>query len=290
MTSVPYEVVDVFTEAPFTGNPLAVVFGAEGLETAQLQAIAREFNLSETVFVLPPGQPGATYRARIFTPAAELPFAGHPSVGAAVTVVRRGLVPAAGQVVQECGAGLLPLVVREGRATLAGGAPTVGPELPAGPLLAVVGLAGSDLAGPPPRTAGCGLEFPFLPVRPEALARAAVDPAAAREHQIGAVSVFAWDARNRVARARVFVPGLGVPEDPATGSAALGLGVWLVASGLLPGDGESAYLVRQGGELGRPSRLEGTVTAEAGVAVSATVTGSVVPIARGEIAVPPPPG
>jgi trans-2,3-dihydro-3-hydroxyanthranilate isomerase len=290
MTSVPYEVVDVFTEAPFTGNPLAVVFGAEALETVQLQAIAREFNLSETVFVLPPSQSGATYRARIFTPAAEIPFAGHPSVGAAVTVVRRGLAPAAVGVVQECGAGLLPLTVEEGRATLTGGAPTVGPELPAGPLLAAVGLSGSDLAGPPPRTAGCGLDFPFLPVRPEALARAAVDPAAAREHQVGRVSVVAWDARNRVAQARVFVPDLGVVEDPATGSAALGLGVWLVASGLLPGDGESAYLVRQGSELGRPSRLDGTVTAEDGVAVSATVTGSVVPIARGEIAVPPPPG
>jgi trans-2,3-dihydro-3-hydroxyanthranilate isomerase len=286
--SLPYEVVDVFTDRPFTGNPLAVVFDAERLETAQLQAIAAEFHLSETVFLLPPGQPGATYRARIFTPVAELPFAGHPSVGAAVTAVRRGLVPAAGTVIQECGAGLLPLVVRGDRATLTGGTPTLGPELPAGPLLAAVGLAGPELAGPAPRVAGCGLEFPFLLVRPEAVPRAGVDPVAAREHGVSEVSVFAWDPAARVAHARVFVPGLGVPEDPATGSAALGLGVWLVGSGLLPGEGESSYLVRQGEEIGRPSRLAGTVSAAGGAAVSATVTGSVVPIAHGEIAVPPP--
>jgi trans-2,3-dihydro-3-hydroxyanthranilate isomerase len=287
VTHLPYEVVDVFTDRPFAGNPLAVVFGGQRLAARQLQAVAGEFNLSETVFVLPPTQPGATYRARIFTPAAELPFAGHPSVGAAVTVVRRGMAPATGGVVQECGAGLLPLAVDGDRATLTGGSPTIGPELPVGPLLAAVGLTAADLAGPPPRAAGCGLEFPFLPVRSEALARAAVDSAAARSHRVSQVSVVAWDPDRRLARVRVFVPGLGVPEDPATGSAALGLGVWLVASGLLPADGESAYLVSQGVELGRPSRLAGTVTAAGGVAVSATVTGAVVPIARGEIAIPP---
>lgn len=299
MTRLPYEVVDVFTDRPFAGNPLAVVFDADGLATEQLQLIAREFQLSETVFVLPPTAPGATYLARIFTPVAELPFAGHPSVGAAVTVVRRGTAPGAGgtsgaggafgAVVQECGAGLLPVAVQDGRGTLTGGTPTVGPELAPEPLLAAAGLAPADLAGPAPRVAGCGLEFPFLPVRPAAVARAAVQPAVAREHGVTQVSVFAWAAESREAHARVFVPGLGVSEDPATGSAALGLGVWLVTSGLLPADGESSYLVRQGIELGRPSLLAGTVTAEAGSVVAATVTGAVVPVARGEIAVPPPP-
>lgn len=294
MSSLPYEVVDVFTDQPFTGNPLAVVFDADQLASEQLQAVAREFNLSETVFLLPPTRPGASYRARIFTPTTELPFAGHPSVGAAVTAVRRGLVSAdagaggrGAAVVQECGAGLLPLTVADGRATLTGGTPTVGPELPAGPLLAAVSLTEPDLAGPAPRAAGCGLEFPFLAVRPAAVARATVDPAATRAHGIPQVSVVGWDPASRTAHARVFVTGLGVPEDPATGSAALGLGVWLVAAGLLPPDGESAYGVRQGSELGRPSRLDCTVTARSGAAVSATVTGSVVPIARGEIALPP---
>ncbi|HLV58335.1 MAG TPA: PhzF family phenazine biosynthesis protein [Natronosporangium sp.] len=286
MQVVPYEVVDVFTDRPFAGNPLAVVFDAGHLDGAQMQAIAAEFHLSETVFVLPPTSPAATYRARIFTPAAEIPFAGHPSVGAAVTAVARGLAPA-GRVVQECGAGLLPLTVSgDGRATLTGGTPTLGQPRDPGPLLAAVGLPAAAHRGPAPRTAGCGLEFPFLPVAADAVAAAALDPAAARAHAVDRVCVVSWDASRREAHVRVFVPGLGVPEDPATGSAALGLGVWLVGSGLLPPDGESAYSVRQGAEIGRPSRLECTVTAAAGAAVSATVTGQVVPVARGEIAVP----
>ena len=286
MRSLEYEIVDVFTDRPFTGNPLAVVFGADGLSAAQMQALAVEFNLSETVFVLPPSAPEATYRARIFTPAAELPFAGHPRVGAAVTQMRAGAF-GAGRVVQECGAGLLPVVVDDsGTARLSGGTATVGPELDPAPLLAVASLTADDYAGPAPRMCGCGLEFAFLPVHPDALARARGDAAAARAHGVRDVCVFAWDPATRSSRTRVFVPGLGVPEDPATGSAALGFGVWLVTSGLLPADGESAYTVTQGVEMGRPSTLECTVTAAGGTVTAATVTGSVVPIARGAIRVP----
>jgi trans-2,3-dihydro-3-hydroxyanthranilate isomerase len=306
MSKLSYEIVDVFTDRPFTGNPLAVVFGAQGLASEQMQALAREFHLSETVFVLPPtpagAQGGATYRARIFTPEAELPFAGHPSVGAAVTVLRTGAaaaLPGSGaaalsgsagptQVTQECGAGLLPIqVYAEGRATLTGGTPTLGPELAPGPLLAAVGLAEADFVGPAPRVAGCGLEFPFLAVRPDAVPRARGHADAAARAGLDSVSVFSWDAGTRTAHTRVFVPGMGVPEDPATGSAALGFGVWLVASGLLPGDGDSSYVVRQGIELHRPSTLECVVTASGGVATGATVTGAVVAVASGEIAVPP---
>ncbi|MFE9689048.1 PhzF family phenazine biosynthesis protein [Micromonospora sp. NPDC005806] len=286
MSTLAYEIVDVFTDRPFAGNPLAVVFGAEGLATEQMQALALEFNLSETVFVLPPTRVGATYRARIFTPADELPFAGHPSVGAAVTASRRGLFEA-GRVTQECGAGVLPIEVTATGATLTGGTPTLGPELDPEPLLEMVGLTAADHAGPAPRVAGCGLEFPYLPVHPDAVARARMNAAAAERYGVEHVSVFSWDAATQTAHARVFVPGLGVPEDPATGSAALGLGVWLVASGLLPGEGSSGYAVRQGVEINRPSALACTVTAAAGVALGATVSGQVVPVARGEIAVPP---
>ena len=286
MSTLAYEIVDVFTDRPFAGNPLAVVFGAEALATEQMQALALEFNLSETVFVLPPTQVGATYRARIFTPVEELPFAGHPSVGAAVTASRRGMF-GVGQVTQECGAGVLPVEVTASGATLTGGSPTLGPELDPEPLLEIAGLDAADHAGPAPRVAGCGLEFPYLPVHPEAVARARVDPAAAERYGVAHVSVFSWDATAQTAHARVFVPGIGVPEDPATGSAALGLGVWLVASGLLPGDGRSDYAVRQGVEMNRPSALTCTVTAAQGVAIGATVYGQVMPVARGEIAVPP---
>ncbi|MEU5786357.1 PhzF family phenazine biosynthesis protein [Micromonospora purpureochromogenes] len=286
MSTLAYEIVDVFTDRPFAGNPLAVVFGAEGLATEQMQALALEFNLSETVFVLPPTQVGATYRARIFTPAAELPFAGHPSVGAAVTASRRGMF-GVGSITQECGAGVLPIEVGETGATLTGGTPTLGPELDPEPLLEMAGLTADDHAGPAPRVAGCGLEFPYLPVRPDAVARAKVNAAAAERYGVEHVSVFSWDAETQTAHARVFVPGLGVPEDPATGSAALGLGVWLVASGLLPGEGRSGYAVRQGIEIHRPSALACTVTAADGAAVGATVSGQVMAVARGEILVPP---
>ncbi|GAA3737517.1 PhzF family phenazine biosynthesis protein [Micromonospora maritima] len=286
MSTLAYEIVDVFTDRPFAGNPLAVVFGAESLATEQMQALAQEFNLSETVFVLAPTQAGATYRARIFTPVDELPFAGHPSVGAAVTASRRGVF-GVGRVTQECGAGVLPIEVTATGATLTGGTPTLGPELDPEPLLEMVGLTATDHAGPPPRVAGCGLEFPYLPVRPDAVARARLNAAAAERYGVEHVSLFSWDADAQTAHARVFVPGLGVPEDPATGSAALGLGVWLVASGLLPGEGRSAYGVRQGVEINRPSSLTCTVTASGGTAVGATVSGQVMPVARGEITVPP---
>jgi trans-2,3-dihydro-3-hydroxyanthranilate isomerase len=281
MRSLSYEIVDVFTDRPFAGNPLAVVFDAEDLSRDQMQALAREFHLSETVFALPPTVEGATYRARIFTPEAEIPFAGHPSVGVAVTLMNRALVQP-GPVRQECGAGVLPIEVEaDGRARLTGGTPTVGPELDPAPLLAAAGLTAEDLADPAPRLAGCGLDFPFLSVRADAVARAR--PAAADQD----VVVFWWDRAERRSHARVFVPTVGVAEDPATGSAALGFGVWLVASGLLPGDGQSSYVVRQGVEMHRPSTLECTVAAAAGAAVAVTVTGSVVRIARGEILVPP---
>ncbi len=289
MSTLAYEIVDVFTDRPFAGNPLAVVLGAEALAGDQMQTLAREFNLSETVFVLP-ATGEATYRARIFTPEAELPFAGHPSVGAAVTVVRRGLA-APGRLVQECGAGLLPIeATGTGAATLTGGPPTLGGDLDPEPLLALVGLTAADYAGDraAPRRAGCGLEFVFLPVRRSALSRTTgADAAVAAKIGVPQISVFAWDPGAASAHARVFCPGVAVPEDPATGSAALGLGVWLTGAGWLPPAGTSAYTVHQGGEMGRPSVLECTVTAADGGVSTATVNGHVVAIAEGRIAVPP---
>jgi trans-2,3-dihydro-3-hydroxyanthranilate isomerase len=283
VSALEYEVVDVFTDRPFAGNPLAVVFGARDLAKDQMQALALEFHLSETAFVLPPTVDGATYRLRIFTPSEELPFAGHPSVGAAVTQARRGLIPV-GPVFQECGVGVLPVHIHDdGRATLTGGSPTLGAPLDPAPYLAAAGLSEVDLAGPAVRMAGCGIEFPYLSVNPDAVARAI----ATKVPGVADVNLFSWDASRHVAHSRVFATGLGVPEDPATGSAALGLGVWLVGSGLLAGDGESAYTVRQGVELHRPSTLECVVSAVDGHAVGATVTGAVVAVARGEIAIPP---
>ncbi|SEO75805.1 PhzF family phenazine biosynthesis protein [Trujillonella endophytica] len=268
--ALAFEIVDVFAPRPFAGNQLAVVLDADGLTTAQCQALAAEFGFSETSFLSAPDR-GGDYAVRIFTPRTELPFAGHPSVGAAHTLVRTGRLPA-GTLRQECGAGVLDVVVDRDGARLSGGRPTL--EL------------GPDPAGHPADVAGCGLSFAYLHVHPDAVDRAVPDPRALERLGGHGVSVFSWDHTTATARARVFAQGLGWGEDPATGSAALGAGVWLVATCLLPGEGDSDYVVHQGELLGRPSVLTCTATATAGVAVAVTVAGAVVPIASGRIRVP----
>ncbi len=279
-----YEIVDVFTDRPFEGNPLAVVLDGGALTTRQMQALAREFHLSETVF--PMASDTADYRLRIFTPETELPFAGHPSVGAAHTLARLGRIPA-GAVVQECGAGLLPVHVGPELVTLTGGQPQVGDELDPADLLGAVGLSPADYAGPAPRKAGCGISFAYLSVHPDALSRTVPD--LARLLPLGldsGLSVSAWDSNTGTARARVFAGEVGVLEDPATGSAALGYGLWLVVGGLLGPEGTHGYTVRQGVEMLRPSTLACTVTAEGGRPVLATVAGRVAPVASGTIREP----
>jgi trans-2,3-dihydro-3-hydroxyanthranilate isomerase len=276
-----YRVVDVFTDQAYAGNPLAVVLDADDLDADQMQAVAREFNLSETTFPLPPTTPEATYRLRIFTPGTELPFAGHPSIGSAWVLRSLGRI-GDGPAIQECGAGLLPVTVDATGATLTGGPPTLGETADPALALAAVGLTDGDFMGDAVRWAGVGLEFGFLHVRDDAVARADVDAQRARDLPPGAgLSVFSF--AGGVAHARVFAPGSGVSEDPATGSAALGLGVWLAAAGLVASDGESSYVVRQGIEMGRPSELRCTIRCEAGAAVETRVSGSVVAIAEGTI-------
>src|SRR3954469_24656326 len=163
-----YEIVDVFAARAFAGNPLAVVFGADELSTEQCQALAFEFHLSETSFICAPTEPGADYRVRIFTPFAELPFAGHPSVGAAHTLVRTGRL-SAGTVRQECGVGVLDLVVDDDGATLSGGEPSLGGERHAHALAGAVGLGVADFAGVPSHMAGCGLPWTYLAVHRDAV-------------------------------------------------------------------------------------------------------------------------
>lgn len=277
-----FHVVDVFTDRTYAGNPLAVVLDADELPTSAMQAIAREFNLSETTFPLPPTNSDADYRLRIFTPTSELPFAGHPSIGSAWLLHSLGRI-AAGPVVQECGAGLLPVDIRPDAVTLTGGTPSVGDALDVAPFCTAVGLSPSDAVGTPVRWAGMGLDFAFLHVHEDAVARSVPDLGRLAEFGPG-VSVFSY-ADGHV-HARVFAAGAGVPEDPATGSAALGVGAWLVASGLLPPDGSSSYVVEQGIEMGRPSRLSCQVEAAGGRATGGTVSGQVVPVSRGDLEAP----
>lgn len=279
-----YDVVDVFTDRPYAGNPLAVVHGGLDLSTAQMQAIAAEFHLSETVFPLPPTG-DADYRVRIFTPGRELPFAGHPSVGAAWVLARDGLI-STGEVVQECGAGLLPVRVDEYGAQVTGGASEVGPALDGAALAAAVGLSPADVVDAVPAgVAGAGVPYAFLVVAPDAVARAEPDPAAVRALTEGLVglTVVSVDVAASAAHLRMFAPDVGVTEDPATGSAAVALAVFLVDRGVLAADGQTGFTVAQGAEMGRPSTLGVLVHADAGVAVRTSVWGTVTAVARGEL-------
>lgn len=297
---VGYEIVDVFTDRPFCGNQLAVVPDAEGLSTGQCQALAREFGYSETAFPSSRVRDGREYATRIFTPEQEIPFAGHPTLGTAWVLRSRGLLTAP-DCVQVCGAGAIE-VRFEGADVELSAVPRdlAGPvdrDL-VGDLLRLVGLSLSDLAGQG-WVAGCGLSFVHLPVTEEAVARAvptsrpfgaltqrlaAVGPA---EDLLDALHLYAvaGSAPRLEVHSRVFVPGVGVPEDPATGSAAVGLGMALVASGLLPEGGR--YNITQGVEMGRPSALKGRVEACAGRATRCHVAGQVQHVASGQITLPP---
>ncbi len=283
-TELAYEVVDVFAPRPFAGNPLAIVLDAERLSTAQCQAVALEFHLSETAFVTAVGDHG--YRMRIFTPDTELPFAGHPSVGTAHTLVRLGLLRA-GVVQQECGVGVVPVEVSATGARLTGGPVQLRPGPAPAALAAAVGLGPDDVTGRPAHLVGCGIEFAQLDVRPDALDRAIADRRALTAllpDVQGGISLIARGADDEHT-VRVFAGGIGWEEDPATGSAALGTGVWLAAVGLA-GEGTSVYRLHQGAVVGRPSVLDGTVTVRGGRAVTATVAGDVHPVARGTICLP----
>jgi trans-2,3-dihydro-3-hydroxyanthranilate isomerase len=286
-----FDVVDVFTDRPYAGNPLAVVHGADALDTAQLAAIAGEFNLSETVFPLTPTQPDASYRARIFTPVEELPFAGHPSVGVAWVLARDGVI-GAGDAVQECGAGLLPVHVDAAGARVAGGRPGVGARLDGAALAEAVGLTAADVdSGVPAGICAAGLDYPVLAVRPAAVARARAPEAEALRRVTRGLGLICVASVGGVGagevHARMFGPGVGVVEDPATGSASVALAVFLVDRGLLAADGESAFTVLQGAEIGRPSRLDVQVVAESGAAVRTSVGGRVVAVSAGELLIPP---
>jgi trans-2,3-dihydro-3-hydroxyanthranilate isomerase len=207
-------------------------------------------------------------------------------VGAAHTLVRLGRLPA-GRVRQECGAGVLDLDVDDDGARLAGGRPTLedGPDPAA--LAEAVGLSAADAVGIPAHVAGCGLPFAFLAVHAGLVDEAVPDRAALDALGVGeGMSVLSWDGHGSAAYARVFASDLRWGEDPATGSAALGTGVWLVATGLVAPEGTTGFRIRQGERLGRPSELDCTVTASGGRATAATVRGAVVPIASGRIRIP----
>ena len=294
MAQLSYDVVDVFCDRPYAGNPLAVVHAASDLSRPQLQAIAREFNLSETTFPAP--RDAGSYDVRIFTPSYEIPFAGHPTVGTAWLLSQRGEL-SAGEVVQHCGAGEVGVAVAVEGAELTA-QPRYVTEAADGSALAVgVGLAADDVIGGS-RVASCGLGWTFLRVAPAAVARsgpaAGLEVPAVGADPMGGLCVYAVESEPApgadgalAVHSRVFCPEHGIVEDPATGSAAVALGLVLVADGTASVDGTTDYVISQGAEAGRPSTLRAGVDVVDGAAVRVRVGGGVSHVASGTIAVPP---
>jgi trans-2,3-dihydro-3-hydroxyanthranilate isomerase len=336
MTQLPFHTLDVFTDRVFGGNPLAVFPDATHLSTPLMQRIAREMNLSETVFLGPPGS-GGDARVRIFTPGVEVPFAGHPTVGAAVFLAgRMDARPEEGTVelVLEENVGPVPVEVRlrSGEAVSARFTTAVRPEHRPAPLgtaelAALVGLEEAEIGAgggdgadggtgaepgeaPPPAGPGragggaeawpalvpeavsCGLPYLVVPVRSlAAVRRAALDLAAWRRllsgHWADKVYLVCPEAEGEGVdvHVRMFAPGAGVHEDPATGSAAAALGGYLAAADGRR-EGELAWTVEQGLEMGRPSLLRVEAERRAGETVAVRVGGSAVPVLEGSMRIP----
>lgn len=281
--------LDVFAERLLEGNPLAVVVDAADLDGADMQRIARWTNLSETAFLLPPTQPQADYRVRIFTPRQELPFAGHPSVGSAYAAIEAGLVDAGKRaLIQQCAAGLLPVrVCGDGPARIIhvqaptarwhGIDETLRAQL-AGALrveLAPDGLALVD-NGPHWIVCNLGEARAVRALQPDMAALAAL----CLRHEAVGVSVFGREHAGAAAMAvRAFCPADGIPEDPVTGSANAAIMAWLGARGDRDGYGP-AYRASQGREVGRDGLVEVTHDAATG---AVTIGGACAIGVRGEL-------
>lgn len=291
-----FDTWDVFTDEKLAGNALAVVMDAEGLSSDQMLAITREFNLSETTFILPPADPDNTARVRIFTLGYEMPFAGHPTIGAAIAIAEaRGL---AGPLRLELQAGLFPVDVRldgdRGWAEFQNpNLPRVTGEAPGpGAIARALSLPegaidGNDSGGHAPRLVGAGVDFLYARasldhVRAAKLNQPAFDALGIEQ----AVGVYLYaeggDGADASWHARMFAPHAGIPEDPATGSAAAAFPGQIVRGDPLA-DGEHRWLVEQGFEMGRPSRIHIRTEIRNGAVAAVWISGAAVRVQRGAL-------
>ena len=297
-----YFTTDVFTDRKFGGNQLAVFPDASSIPPELMAPIAREFNFSETTFVLPPDEPSHTARVRIFTPGGELPFAGHPTVGTAFVLAHTGAIPlrdSETRIILEEGVGPVPVLIRAigGRPDFIQLSAAVLPKVtpaPAPPdaLAEMVSLSPSDLADGPmnAEVVSCGTPYLFIPLRDrQAVARARIKPdrydSIVRNADSEKVFVFAVDAEQpgHDVRARMFAPRIGVPEDPATGSACVTLAGYLAARDSQR-DGTLRWVVEQGFEMGRPSILEIEADKARGDTTAVRVGGRSVLVCEGTMA------
>jgi len=292
--------VDVFTEQRFGGNPLAVILDGRGLATAQMQAIAAEFNLAETTFVLPPKDAAHTAEVRIFTPRAELPFAGHPNVGTAFVLASRGDChgrAVGDSLVFEEKAGLVRVdVLRHGGSPV--GARLTAPQplqrsedIAPDVVATACSLEAADIetVNHRPCLASCGLPLAFAELKTRkvlaaARPRADIFSEHLKTDRTTGILLYVKDSSDGVdIQARMFAPLQGVPEDPATGSANVTL-VGLLASLRTERDLKLELRIAQGVDMGRPSLLEATAVKKNGKLASLSIGGRCVTMMRGTIA------
>lgn len=297
-----FHTADVFTDRTFGGNQLAVLTDARGLTAEQMRSIAREFNFSETVFVLPPDDPAHTRRFRIFTPGAELPFAGHPTVGGALVLAFTGEIELEGdetRIVCEEGVGPVSVLIRArdgkpyfAQLTAARIPEKLSLEYDAATIAAVVSLDVADIV-----TQGnhaieawsAGVPFLYVPLRDrDALVRSRIDfnawESTLKDTPAPEVFVFVQEGSDTV-RARMFAPTLGIAEDPATGAAAAAFGGYIARRTPMQ-DGMLSFTIRQGVEMGRPSRLDLEIDVAAGSVRAVRVGGASVLVSSGTLYIP----
>ena len=297
---VEFTTVDVFTGARFGGNPLAVVTNAQGLASGQMQSIAAEFNLAETTFVLPPRDAAHTAEVRIFTPKAEIPFAGHPNVGTAFVLGRAGesygRKIVGDKLVFEEKAGLVPIDIERQGGNVTGArlaAPqklALGDEVSAEIVAALAGVPVNEIEtrNHPPILGSCGIGFMFAELRSrEVLAKAMYNADAFAKHlpmnKATGVHLYVPAAEHGVEiQSRMFAPLYGVPEDPATGSANVAL-IGLLAQLRPEADLTFARTIGQGFDMGRPSILRASAEKKAGQITATCIGGRCVPMLKGTI-------
>jgi trans-2,3-dihydro-3-hydroxyanthranilate isomerase len=301
----PFHTADVFTDHLHGGNPLAVIPDARGLSDAQMQAITREFNYSETVFVFPPVDNGHTRKVRIFTPGTELPFAGPPTVGCAFVLASIGAIPLSGdetRIVLEEGVGPVRVLIRakNGKPVFSQLTSAKLPEIndpppPPETLCEILSLEPSHIVADDmlePEAVSVGVPYLFIPLKkPEMLSWAKVDlpkwEQALGDYWAPEMFVYSSEDWSNIfegghIRARMFAPGLGIGEDPATGSACAALAGFLALRAETR-DGTLRWTVDQGVEMGRPSRLELEVDVKRGQLAAIRVGGASVLVSSGTL-------
>lgn len=289
MSGYAYHLVDVFTDRPFSGNQLAVFPEATGLSDSQMQAIAHELNLSETTFVFPPDDPSCQFKVRIFTPARELPMAGHPTLGTAHVLSRLGLIQFGGSAVFQEGVGPIPVeVAATGTVWMTQPPPHFGRTYANTSGIAhLLGVATTDIVSNMPcQVVSTGVPFLLVPLLNLGAVQRAWVNAGQWEGQVGdeaaAVYVFTGEVVGNKAtlHARMFGPAIGISEDPATGGAAGPLAAYMWR--YLP-DGPAKQVIEQGLEMGRPSLLEAAVIVQSDRMSGVHVGGQCVSVGEGRI-------